>query len=104
MLNSARAPFFKHIVFYGKKPHPEIITMNNHDDHGVCGIIQDVLTRFPHYSGYLFLNDDSITHFLNHLPLNLEKIWHVNFNDAKISNGSAIHYTNIFIQKSRSSL
>lgn len=74
-IKSLYAPFFPHIVFYGERPHPEVITIKTQTGFLHSPVIRDVFTRYPDFDGYLFLEDDCILNVWNCLAFDLNKVW-----------------------------
>ncbi len=84
--------FFSNIVFYGEQPHPEVITIKTHTGYLHSPVIKDVLTRYPYYDGYLFLEDDCILNIWNCLNLDFNKLWL----PALSGNPKVVNYKNGF--------
>lgn len=74
-LNKLYRPFFPNIVFYGEKPHPEVIQMKTEKGFYVCDLIAHAIENNPDYEGYLFLEDDCVLNMWNCFSLDLDKIW-----------------------------
>ena len=74
-LKKLYAPIFEHIVFYGEKEHPDVFAIKTHEGFFLSDVLQDVLTRFPDYKGYLILQDDCVLNFWNCVLLDQNKIW-----------------------------
>jgi hypothetical protein len=93
-LKDLYSPVFKNIVFYGEKPDPNVFDVYSHYGFFLSNVLQDVLTRFPQYKGYLILQDDCILNFWNYLSLDNDKIWFAtNFNNLQgisVRNGLSI--------------
>ncbi|MGB7978591.1 MAG: hypothetical protein WCF19_05470 [Chlamydiales bacterium] len=68
-------PLFPHIVFYGEKPHPDIIQADIYFGVYCIRVITDALTRFPNYRGYIFMQDDCMMNVWNYADLDLNKLW-----------------------------
>lgn len=84
------SPVFKNIVFYGDRMQyadSEFDHEYEDGDHGNVRIvytrhgyylskwIKDVLTHYPGYKGYLFMQDDVLMQFWHFLNLDKNKIW-----------------------------
>jgi hypothetical protein len=74
-LKELYSPIFKNIVFYGEKPNPEVFDVYTCNGFFLTNVLQDVLTRFPKFKGYLVLQDDCVLNFWNCLSLDQNKIW-----------------------------
>jgi len=67
---------FSKIVFYGYGgTHPEVTSFNTLRGFDLFPVVDDVLTRYPDFQGYLFLQDDCILNVWNCLSLDLNKLW-----------------------------
>lgn len=75
------APFFPNIVFYGEKADPRVTALPTHIGYYISDLLADVITKHPHFEGYLFLEDDCVLNMWNCFSLDLNKIWILpNFN------------------------
>lgn len=86
-LKNLYSPIFEHIIFYGEKPDHDVFNVYTHIGFLLSDVVHDVLTRFPHYKGYLFLQDDCVLNIWNYFSLDFNKIWYaVKFNDSNVRN------------------
>lgn len=67
--------FFSKIIFYGEQAHPEVTALKINRGFLLGPVIYDVLTTYPDYKGYIFLQDDCVLNVWNCLDLDLDKFW-----------------------------
>ena len=66
---------FPNIVFYGEKEHPGVTAISTVVGVYLPRVMSDVLTRYPNYAGYIFLQDDCLMNVWNLFRLDKKKIW-----------------------------
>ena len=75
------SPFFPNIVFYGESVDPRVTALPTQKGYYIAEVLKDVLTKYPDYEGYLFLEDDCVLNMWNCFSFDTQKIWILpNFN------------------------
>jgi hypothetical protein len=67
--------YFKNIVFYGSKQHPNVLVYDQQPGYLNYMCVADAMQRYPQYEGYLFLQDDCILSTWLLGDIDLSKIW-----------------------------
>lgn len=95
-LKALYSPYFSNIIFYGEKEDDQVIAVPTNTGYLLAPVIQDACVRFPHFKGYLFLQDDCVLHVWNLLNLDHNKIWYaVKWQDGLDSNNKFYSIRNI---------
>lgn len=66
---------FDQIVFYGEHAHHLVTALPTAKGFNLGPVIEDVLTKYPEYKGYFFLQDDCLLHPWACLSFDLDKLW-----------------------------
>ena len=70
---------FADILFYSDSKnaphHPEVTLFPTHKGWLLGEVVEDVLTKYPEYEGYIILQDDCILNVWNCLSFDLNKAW-----------------------------
>ena len=67
--------FFDQIIFYGEQAHHLVTALPTAKGFNLGPVIEDVLTKYPEYKGYFFVQDDCLLHPWACLSLDLDKLW-----------------------------
>jgi hypothetical protein len=68
--------YFKNIVFYGPKQHPDVVFDPQYAGYFSYTRIADAMKRYPAYKGYFFLMDDCILNTWLLQDIDQSKIWY----------------------------
>lgn len=66
---------FPNIVFYGEQIDPEVTAIETYYGHHFQRVVQHVLTHYPEYTGYLFVQDDVLMNVWNFTRFDKNKVW-----------------------------
>jgi len=90
-LTSVYSLVFKNIVFYGEKrvfvgesPDYRVHTVSHNKGWYGYRSLADAMKRYPHFSGYLYTNDDCFLNFWNLVRFDKNKIWINEIKPAKL--------------------
>ncbi|XP_046861748.1 uncharacterized protein LOC124455038 isoform X3 [Xenia sp. Carnegie-2017] len=78
MLKSYYEDAFKNLIICGSEASPshEIMVVDIHIGYYGYECIGEAIRRHPNYTGYLYMNDDTLVNWWTFLKLDKDKIWH----------------------------
>jgi hypothetical protein len=79
---------FPHIVFYGEKPLKDVETVQHHQGWYGQRVLEHAMRTWPHYAGYLMINDDCLINYWNFHRFDQKKIWLVSSEHVKLEENS----------------